>query len=84
MDDFNADNAKIDAALAGKTELFTGSYTGDGTATRVIHLGFTPKAIVLTSSNGIFNTTAAIYGGLVLRLLAPTPMRSRALITLSF
>ena len=64
MDDFNADNAKIDAALAGKTELFTGSYTGDGTATRVIHLGFTPKAIVLTSSNGIFNTTAAIYGGL--------------------
>ena len=64
MEDFNADNQKLDAALAAKCEAVCGSYTGDGASTRTIHLGFQPKAIVLTSSDGIFNTTAAIYGGL--------------------
>ena len=71
MDDFNADNQKLDAALAGKTELVTGSYIGDGTATRVIHLGFTPKAVLvmrsgidLGSSGG--GSSSQKYGGLAL------------------
>ena len=54
--DFNADNAKLDAALAGKAGLadlaeklgaVTGSYTGDGSAGRTISLGFAPIAVFL-------------------------------------
>ncbi|UQT46648.1 hypothetical protein M5E87_15015 [Flavonifractor plautii] len=57
--DFNEDFAKIDGALggkaeqsavdtlaeqvAGKSELVTGSYTGDGEASRTIELGFSPR-----------------------------------------
>lgn len=54
--DFNADFAKLDAALAGKAGLadlaeklgaVTGSYTGDGSAGRTISLGFAPIAVFL-------------------------------------
>ena len=54
--DFNADFAKLDAALAGKAGLadlaeklgaVTGSYTGDGSAGRTIALGFAPIAVFL-------------------------------------
>ena len=54
--DFNADFAKLDAALAGKAGLadlaeklgaVTGSYTGDGSACRTISLGFAPIAVFL-------------------------------------
>ena len=64
--DFNEDFAKIDGALGGKAEqsavdtlaeqvagksvLVTGSYTGDGEASRTIELGFSPKAVLLASS----------------------------------
>lgn len=51
--DFNADNAKIDAALTQKCEVVFGSYTGDGTASRVISLGFTPGAVYLCSQSGM-------------------------------
>ena len=52
MDDFNADNQKIDAAIKavadGTMQFITGSYVGDGAEDRVIDLGVTPKlAIVL-------------------------------------
>ena len=85
--DFNADNAKLDAALANKAEtetvsalqttvaakaeqtalsalaarvtalearpyIVTGTYTGDGTASRFISLGFTPKALLVFTSEG--------------------------------
>ena len=69
--DFNADNAKVDAALAGKAEqaalsaltervaalevlpqLATGTYTGNGAASRFISLGFTPKALLVFTSEG--------------------------------
>ena len=63
--DFNADNAKIDAALAGKVDqtdvdelaetvpkLVAGSYTGDGAATQTITLGFTPKVVLVFSRRG--------------------------------
>ena len=54
--DFNADFAKLDAALAGKAGLadlaeklgaVTGSYTGDGSTSRTISLGFAPIAVFL-------------------------------------
>ena len=55
--DFNQDNAKIDAALKGLSDsvpvIATGGYTGNGSATRTISLGFTPKALVLCSEEGI-------------------------------
>ena len=51
MDDFNADNAKIDAALkanaAAIPQIITGSYVGDGTEDRVIDLGVTPKLVIV-------------------------------------
>ena len=70
--DFNADNAKIDAALgalaaekadvsaltaltqvvAGKLSLIAGSYHGDGTASRTIALGATPKAVFICPNSG--------------------------------
>ena len=85
--EFNADNAKVDAALAGKADmeavsslqtavaakaeqaalsaltervaalevlpqLATGTYTGNGAASRFISLGFTPKALLVFTSEG--------------------------------
>ena len=80
--DFNEDFAKIDGALggkaeqsavdtlaeqvAGKSELVTGSYTGDGEASRTIDLGFSPKAVLLASGSGPINYTSSRYGGLAL------------------
>ena len=64
--DFNGDNAKIDAALAEKAEVVFGTYTGDGTASRVISLGFTPKAVYLCGGGGEAFTaagTAYLTGG---------------------
>ena len=40
--------------------LQVGSYTGDGTANRVINLGYQPKAVLLTSESGI---TTYLYSG---------------------
>ena len=61
MDDFNADNQKIDAALKavadGTMQFITGSYVGDGAEDRVIDLGVTPKlAIVL----GTYSTATSM------------------------
>ena len=80
--DFNEDFAKIDGALggqaelsavdtlaeqvAGKSELVTGSYTGDGEASRTIELGFSPKAVLLASGSGPINYNSSRYGGLAL------------------
>ena len=43
--EFNEDNRKTDSALAGKIGAVFGFYTGDGAETRVIQLGFRPKAV---------------------------------------
>ena len=64
MDDFNADNAKIDAALAGKTELFTGSYTGDGETSQFIPLAAQPQVLIVTSG-GRTSQGNIMYGGVV-------------------
>ena len=69
--EFNADNTKIDAALAGLAaaalKLAVGTYTGDGTASRVISVGFTPKAVLVCTQSGLtYSPTASgyVYGGL--------------------
>ena len=86
-EEFNQDNAKIDAALKGlentkanssttnsrltalenRVEVIVGSYTGDGTATRTINLGFTPKAVLLEHSSGMrMGSNNIAFGGLAL------------------
>ena len=65
--DFNTDFGIIDGALGEKAEVVTGSYTGDGQATRVISLGFTPKAVLVMSEGGATsysNNYTQTYGGL--------------------
>ena len=68
MDDFNADNQKIDAALAAKSRVACGAYTGDGTASRTIDLDFTPKAVLVLSAKYLLASTdnTTRYGGLAL------------------
>ena len=68
MEDFNSDNAKIDAALAAKSRVACGVYTGDGTASRTIDLDFTPKAVLVLSAKYLLASTdnTTRYGGLAL------------------
>ena len=65
-EEFNEDNRKLDAALAGldtaKPELVMGTYTGDGLNSQYIELGFAPKAVLVISDRG--NVSAS--GGLAL------------------
>lgn len=68
--EFNQDNAKVEGALrqlqSGKCEVVFGTYTGNGAATQTIHLGFTPKAVLLENVSGMRLTNAGILGGLIL------------------
>ena len=67
--DFNGDNAKIDAALAGKAELVVGSYDGNEGKDRLISLGFTPKAVFIITDEGRVGSAASslrVQGGLLL------------------
>lgn len=66
MEDFNADNAKIDAAIkeakdaaavaaalaTSTSKLHFGTYTGNGAESRTISLGFTPKAVYTCHQGG--------------------------------
>ena len=69
MDDFNADNAKIDAALKANADAIaavgyvTGTYTGTGSYPRTIDLGFQPKAVVVTTYTGYTNNSGTPFGG---------------------
>lgn len=65
--DFNEAMADIDAALGEKCEFVTGRYTGNGAETRVISLGFTPKAVLVLREDGATtypNNNTQVYGGL--------------------
>ena len=68
--DFNADNAKIDAALkahdtvlASCARVMFGTYNGDYREPRTINLGFTPKAVILWGNGYMQQTNQGIYGG---------------------
>ena len=63
--DFNEDNAKIDAAIATKTEAVFGIYQGTGEYEQYVDLGFPPKAVLLETNNG-FRGDNQYSGGLVL------------------
>ena len=69
MADFNADNEKIEAALAAMAgdRLVVGSYTGDGTGssggTRIIDLGFKPKLVFVAGWMGASYALATIVFG---------------------
>ena len=52
MSDFNAAMSTIDAALAGKSGVTFGTYTGNGAASRTISLGFTPKFVCVWPIEG--------------------------------
>ena len=61
LEDFNADNQKIDAALKavadGTMQFITGSYVGDGTENRVIDLGVVPKLVIML---GTYSTATSM------------------------
>ena len=75
MDDFNADNQKIDAALKANADamprILHGSYTGDGADTRTISLPFTPKAVLITTADGqmcsVQSSHTYLRGGIALQ-----------------
>ena len=57
------------SALATKTEIVTGTYTGDGAASQEILLGFQPKAVLVCSEQGRMGDSTGqvwVYGGLAL------------------
>ena len=67
--EFNADNAKIDAALETLTgqvcalpRLATGSYTGTGTNQMTLTVGFRPKAAMIRP-NSTHDESLALAGG---------------------
>ena len=74
MEDFNSDNAKIDAALAAKSRVITGTYTGTGKDNREIALGTRPKAVLVCTEYGVMWTSGGVYGGLA---LDGTPTKAR-------
>ena len=67
-EDFNADNAKIDAALhalSTQTNIVTGSYVGNGTQNRKITLEKTPTAVLVLYYGARLNYNSSnCYGGL--------------------
>jgi len=78
--DFNADNAKLDAAVASAAAaaeaayspehkpFAAGIYTGNGAETQFISLGFTPSAVLVVNTSGFMayrhNGSDLIAGGL--------------------
>lgn len=66
-EDINGAMSAIDGAIAGKCEVVCGVYTGDNTDSQTIVLGFRPKAVLVSSSNGQFHGGQTyFYGGLVI------------------
>ena len=62
MEDFNADNAKIEAALSGLPKIVSGTYVGTSSTTpTTISLGFYPTAVLIVGGNGSkFSNSAAL------------------------
>ena len=74
MKDFNDMTAKLDAALAAKSRVITGTYTGTGKDNREIALGTRPKAVLVCTEYGVMWTSGGVYGGLA---LDGTPTKAR-------
>lgn len=74
MSDFNDMTATLDAALAAKSRVITGTYTGTGKDNREIALGTRPKAVLVCTEYGVMWTSGGVYGGLA---LDGTPTKAR-------
>ena len=74
MSDFNDMTATLDAALAAKSRVITGTYTGTGQDNREIALGTRPKAVLVCTEYGVMWTSGGVYGGLA---LDGTPTKAR-------
>ena len=74
MSDFNDMTAALDAALAAKSRVITGTYTGTGKDNREIALGTRPKAVLVCTEYGVMWTSGGVYGGLA---LDGTPTKAR-------
>ena len=62
---FSTVNSRL-TALEGRVEVRTGSYMGDGESSKTISLGFTPRAVLVESIDGIRVSGGMAYGGLAL------------------
>ena len=50
--------------IAQKCQAYTGSYAGNGAASRTISLGFTPKAVLILQNGILVNGSAGSFGAL--------------------
>ena len=57
---------QTDAAVAQKCECHFGTYTGDGKATQLIHLGFRPRLVLVTRPARPVQDGLYYYGGIAL------------------
>ena len=81
--DFNADFQKIDAAI-GELLAF-GSYTGSGTASQTVNLGFTPRALYTCTQDGKAGSDVGsgyCYGGLAFEN-RPVTHNSQGVVTIT-
>ena len=62
--DFNADNQKIDAALAAAPKITLGTYTGDGNygsqSAKTLTFSFQPKLLCLAEKSAMFGSCYAL------------------------
>lgn len=73
-EEFNADNRKLDEALAQLSasipRLVFGTYTGDGASSQYIDLGAAPRAVFVSAAHGAvfyhYNATDYYWGGMAL------------------
>ncbi len=63
LDAETAAREKTDAAVAKKCEIHVGTYTGNGAASRMITLGFTPVAVFCIKEGYQLNYSSSTYGG---------------------
>ena len=56
---------QLETKLAAKCEVVIGTYQGDNAATRVISLGFTPKALLVSCTTNGTQYSGDCFGGLV-------------------
>ena len=61
--EFNENFSRLDSQIQ---RIVTGTYTGDGAASRVISLGFRPQAVLLMDQTGMIHNATYTRGGLAL------------------
>ena len=71
QEDLDSLEDTVQQISADLTKMTVGTYTGDGAETKVINLGFTPKAVLVMYSWGVMYDTSttkdSITGGLAMR-----------------